>query len=110
MRSLFICFIFFLLATVSVFAQQEPQISQYWALPGYLNPGAIAQNDQLTVAALDRMQWVGVTNAPKTFFVTAEMPFRLFKKKHGVGVIVVNDQAGLFSNTDFALQYAFRLK
>lgn len=110
MRSLFICFISFLLATASAFAQQEAQISQYWALPGYLNPGAIASNDRLTVAALDRMQWTGVPNAPKTFFITAEMPFRMLKKKHGLGVIVVNDRAGLFANTDFALQYAFRLK
>ena len=110
MRNSYICFIFFLLSATTLVAQQEAQISQYWALPGYLNPGAIALNDRLTVAALDRMQWTGVPNAPKTFFVTAEMPFRLLKKKHGVGIVVVNDRAGLFSNTDFSLQYAFRLK
>lgn len=91
-------------------AQQEPQISQYWALPGYTNPAAIAQGDRLTVGALDRMQWVGVTNAPKTFLATAETPFKLIGKKHGVGVIVVSDQAGIFASTDFALQYAFRMK
>lgn len=110
MRNLSICFILFLLSAVSVSAQQEAQISQYWALPGYLNPGAIAQGDRLMVAALDRMQWTGVPDAPKTFFATAETPFRLLGKKHGVGLIVVNDQAGLFANTDFALQYAFRVK
>ena len=91
-------------------AQQEPQISQYWALPGFSNPAAIAQGDRLTVGALDRMQWVSVTNAPKTFFATAETPFKLIGKKHGVGVIVISDQAGLFAATDLALQYAFRLK
>lgn len=110
MRSSSICFILFLLTSVSVVAQQEAQISQYWALPGYLNPAAIARDDRLMVAALNRMQWTGVPNAPKTFFATAETPFRLLKKKHGVGLVVVNDQAGLFASTDFALQYAFRLK
>ncbi|MGL4293699.1 MAG: PorP/SprF family type IX secretion system membrane protein [Bacteroidales bacterium] len=110
MRNRYICFIFFLLALNSVVAQQEAQISQYWALPGYINPAALSLNDRLTVSALDRMQWTGIPNAPKTFFVTAETPFKLMKKKHSAGIIVVSDRAGLFANTDFALQYAFRLK
>ena len=56
------------------------------------------------------MQWSGVTNAPNTFIVTAETPFKFMKKEHKAGIILINDKAGLFSNTTFALQYAYGLK
>ena len=110
MRNRCYCLILFLLMTLMLWSQNDAQLSQYWALPGLTNPAAIAGGDKLTVAAIDRMQWVGVSNAPKTFMVSAETPFRLLRKKQGIGLVAVNDQAGLFSSTDFALQYAYRMR
>ena len=102
--------LFFLPVVATVRAQTDAQFSMYWALPSYMNPAAVAADDHIRVAALNRMQWVGISNAPKTFFVTAEMPFRFMKKNQAVGVMVTSDKAGLFSTNNFALQYAYHLK
>lgn len=91
-------------------AQSDMQISQYWSVPGYYNPAAIALDKNLTVAALSRLQWVGITNAPTSFMLLAETPFKLLKKTHSVGLIALNDKAGLFSNLNFGLQYAYHAK
>lgn len=99
-----------LLFPICANAQIDAQLSQYWALPGYLNPAAIASGEQLTVSALSRLQWVGMPNAPKTFLGTAEMPFRFMKRQQAVGLLVISDQAGLFSHQTYQLQYAVRFK
>lgn len=99
-----------LLAVADASAQTDAQFSMYWALPAYTNPAAVAAGDNINVAALNRMQWVGLTNAPNTFFVTAEAPFRLFKKNQAAGLMISSDKAGLFSTLNFALQYAYHLK
>ncbi len=91
-------------------AQLDVQISQYWAIPTYYNPAASGLGEKINVTALSRLQWIGVDNAPSTFFVTADMPVEFFGKNHGVGVVVNNDKAGLFSNTSLGLQYAYKLK
>ncbi len=104
-----IVFLMFLSA-VNIMAQMDAQIGQYWFMPGTFNPGALAINNKLNVAALNRMQWSGIDNAPNSFFITAESPFKFMKKEHKAGFILVNDKAGLFSNTTFGLQYAYQLK
>jgi type IX secretion system PorP/SprF family membrane protein len=64
----------------------------------------------LELAALDRMQWLGVEHAPKTIVVLAQMPFHFMERDHGVGVSMYNDKQGLFSSNVISAQYAFRLK
>ncbi len=107
-RIAFAFILLFLSCGVGIVAQNEAQLSQYWAFPGYINPAAVAAGDKLSVAALNRMQWTGIPNAPKTFLITAETPFRFLKQNHAVGLLVVSDKAGLFSTNTFALQYAFQ--
>lgn len=89
-------------------AQDDVQSSLYWAVPTLYNPAAAGSDSALHVAAFDRMQWVGVKNAPQTFFVSADMPVRLRHRLHGIGLTAVNDQAGLFSTTYVSGQYAYR--
>ena len=75
-----------LLGFVELRAQVDAQFSQYWALHNYYNAGAVGQDGKLNIRAGSRQQWVGMPGAPKTFLVSAEMPFRLFKQNHGVGL------------------------
>lgn len=110
MRKYLILTLVLIMSLSRLYAQSDAQISQYWALPGYINPSALSLNDNLNVAALTRMQWTEISNSPTTFFITAEMPFKLFKKNQAAGIILINDKAGLFSNTSFALQYAYKMK
>ena len=110
MRKLLIFTFLVCLYVVKLTAQTDPQISQYWAMPGYINPSALSLDNKLNVSALNRMQWAGMKNAPNTFIITAEAPFKFLKKEHAAGIILISDKAGLFSNTSFALQYAYKLK
>ena len=80
-------------------AQQDSQESMYWATPTLYNPATAGCDSALHISAFDRMQWVGVKGAPQTFFVSADLPVMLGRKRTGVGLTILNDQAGLFTTT-----------
>lgn len=91
-------------------AQNDPQASMYFAVPTIYNPAVAGSDSAIHISAFDRMQWVGVKNAPKTFFVSADMPFMVRDSRHGVGISVMNDEAGLFQTTQLGLQYSHSLR
>ena len=91
-------------------AQNDPQSSMYFAVPTQYNPAAAGSDSALHVSVFDRMQWVGVKNAPRTFFVSADMPFMVKQSRHGVGLAIVNDQSGLFQTTQLGVQYSHSLR
>lgn len=76
----------------------------------YYNPATAGATEDLNVMALARMEMIGVHGAPKSFFVTADMPFLFGKTQHGVGVAVFTEAIGLFQNTHAAVQYAYKHK
>lgn len=80
-------------------AQQDTQESMYWATPTLYNPATAGCDSALHISAFDRMQWVGVKDAPQTFFISADLPVMLGRKRAGVGLTILNDQAGLFTTT-----------
>lgn len=94
---------------LSCFAQNDPQTSMYWAVPTLYNPATVGCDSALHVSAFNRMQWVGVTNAPKTFFASIDMPFKVKSVRNGFGVMVMNDQAGLFKTTQLGAQYSYSM-
>jgi len=59
---------------------------------------------------MSRMQWMGITNAPRTTILTANMPYQLLGRIHGFGAVMYNDRAGLFSVTAYYGQYAWKKK
>lgn len=91
-------------------AQWDPQISQYWRVKTFYNPAFAGETSELQASALYRHQWVGIKNAPKTFIVTADMPLQFLGKLHGVGATMMSESIGLYSNTSFAAQYAYKKK
>lgn len=95
----------------ALLAQQDTQQSMYWASPTAFNPATAGCDSALHITAFDRMQWVGVRGAPQTFFVSADMPVMLGRKRAGAGVSVLNDQAGLFTTTlvNAQLDYSLNL-
>jgi type IX secretion system PorP/SprF family membrane protein len=91
-------------------AQFDAQMSNYWAAMSYYNPAYAGQTGNLEATLLSRVQWLGITNAPKTTIVTAQLPYQLFDKVHGFGATMFSDKAGLFSVTMFSGQYAWKKK
>lgn len=92
-----------------LWGQTDVQSSMYWAVPTLYNPASVGSDSALHVAAFNRMQWVGVENAPQTFFVATDMPFQFRRKRMGVGLNLISDKAGLFQTTLVGLQYSYSL-
>ncbi len=77
---------------------------------GYYNPAYAGTSGDLHALALHRQQWLGIEGAPKSFFITGDMPLKLGKTNHGVGIVVFTESIGLFQNTHVAGQYAYKQK
>jgi type IX secretion system PorP/SprF family membrane protein len=103
-------FLLFILDSGAAYGQWDSQISQYWNMKNFYNPSFAGERNVAESAVLHRRQWVGITNAPVTSFVTLNMPVNLLGKEHGVGAIMINDKFGLFSNTTTMLQYTYKFK
>ena len=98
-----------MLLVLTIQAQQEPHFAHYWAMEPSYNPAAAGKESVINVTGAYAMTLTGFENAPKTMYVGADMPFRLFNYFHGAGVQIVNDQLGLFTHQRLALQYNFKL-
>ncbi|WP_085537206.1 PorP/SprF family type IX secretion system membrane protein [Massilibacteroides vaginae] len=102
--------ILFLCITTAVQAQYDAQFSQYFMTMGYYNPAFAGTREDLNLLGIHRQQWVGIDGAPKSFFVSADMPLKLGETNHGVGMILFTESIGLFQNTHIAGQYAYKNK
>ena len=91
-------------------AQDDTQLSQYWAMPSYYNAGAAGIYEKLNLRAATRQQWVGMPGAPKSFLVLADMPLRFLKADHGIGLQLSNDSYGRFKTTAIGKQYGYKGK
>lgn len=92
------------------YAQYDARFAQYDRVRNYYNPAAAGTTEDLNLTAISRLEWVGLSGAPASFFVTGDLPLRLGKTTHGVGAVVYVDMAGLFTNTHVGLQYAYKQK
>ena len=90
------------------FAQQIPQYSQYMLNDYILNPAMTGQHDYWEVKSNNRLNWIGITDAPRTFILSAHGPFR--KHNMGMGGSVFADITGPTSRVGFYLSYAYHLK
>ena len=90
------------------FAQQIPQYSQYMLNDYILNPAMTGQYDYWEVKSNNRLNWIGITDAPRTFILSAHGPFR--KHNMGMGGSVFADITGPTSRVGFYLSYAYHLK
>jgi len=88
-------------------AQQDPMYSQYMFNMLSVNPAYTGSRDMLTMTALYRKQWVGISGAPNTFSFSADTPIR--NQKMALGINVVSDKIGISNNLVINLSYAYRV-
>lgn len=108
MKKRFLFIIALLTCVSAIRAQYDSQLSQYFMALGYYNPAYAGTSGDLNILALSRLQWVGIKGAPQSFFINADMPLKLGKTNHGVGLTVFYDAIGLFKNTHVGVQYAYK--
>lgn len=94
----------------TAYAQSEAQLTQYWAIPTYYNPAATGTSDHVRIRGGAKLQWLGITNAPKTFLATADSPLKIGSKRIGVGVTFSQQSLGLFSNLQANIQASYKFK
>ncbi|MFZ6014328.1 MAG: type IX secretion system membrane protein PorP/SprF [Bacteroidota bacterium] len=91
----------------SAHAQIDPLYAQYLNNPLLINPAYTGFNNNLNASVTYRKQWAGFDGSPST--VNASGHTSLFDNKMGLGLIILQDQAGTNKNTEVAATYAYKL-
>ena len=99
-----------LITSIPIKAQDEIMLNQHWALPTFYNPANTGNTDYLRIRGGARLQWIGVENAPRSFFGAADIPFRIMGKHLGGGITVLQESLGLFSNFNLGAQVSYKFK
>ncbi|MES2798528.1 MAG: type IX secretion system membrane protein PorP/SprF [Bacteroidota bacterium] len=104
--------VFLLIAALSSYysaAQQQATYSNYLMNEYFYNP-AIAGSKDVHIANLQyRNQWVGFDGAPSNFNANFYGSVK-DKAKHGYGVSITNERAGLMNSTGVYVDYAYHFK
>lgn len=90
-----------------VSAQYDPAFVQYWKLEPQFNPAAVGKFDQINLKIGFQTHAAGFEDAGSTLFANGDMALALGNTRHGLGLMLQNDEIGLFSHKRFSLQYAF---
>jgi len=99
-----ICTLFF---TVSLFAQQDVQYSQFIFNKMAYNPAYAGSKEAMTLGAIYRHQWQGIEGAPRTLSAFAHAPF--LNNRCGAGLAITSDRIGMVDNSYIDLNYAYRI-
>lgn len=109
MRRILLFSLFCMLLAPIMVTAQDPQFSQFYAAPLYLNPAFAGNTQQARVGLNYRNQWPSIDANFQTF--SAYFDTFIEDKNSGVGLLMMHDsegQAGL-NSTSVGLQYAYQL-
>ena len=99
----------FLLATCSWSSLTGQQLPQY-ALTAFslveMNPAATGVGEGLVVTGATRRQWNNLPGSPAGYHLSAHLPLPMFSS--GVGVSILQDEAGVQSNLEVVGLYSFQ--
>lgn len=99
----------FLLLSIFNYAQQIPVYSQNWLNPFLINPGFTGQtNSGLEANLIHRNQWKGIPGAPVTSVLSLDG--KTSDKHIGLGLLIVDDKAGLFARRGIYTSYSYKFK
>lgn len=103
-----LCFLFvFIVVSLAVKAQQDPQFSFYKQASLVYNPGFAGTSNAISALLLNRTQWSGLDGAPTTSIMSVETATNLFGIKSGVGLNIIRDELGFEENTLVNLNYTY---
>lgn len=101
--------VFFVLSNKGLEAQ-EPNFTQFYAAPTYLNPAFTGAAPYYRISANYRKQWWNISNAYETKTVGFE--YQSDKWNSGLGFLAVQDKAGALGvkSTQFSLMYSYKIR
>ncbi len=107
-KRLLIAMIMLVAVSLGALAQTDAAMSYFWVGKTYYNPAVAGESNGINLVLGSRMQWVDFKHAPMTFFLTADMPYKLLGQRLGVGVKAEFERIGLYSNTRIGAQLAWK--
>lgn len=109
MRSLKYSIVVVLLVVVQqLSAQQLPQYSNYMINEYAMNPAVGGSNPYFEGKSNNRYQWIGITDAPRTYILSVNGPTKSLKM--GLGGQIFTDIVGPTRRTGLYLSYAYHFK
>ncbi len=90
------------------FGQQDPMYTQYMYNTLAVNPAYAGSRDALSITALLRQQWVGITGAPSTQSLVMHSP--IYNDNMGLGLSVINDKIGPTQQTQVYADYSYTIQ
>ncbi|MBI3520655.1 MAG: type IX secretion system membrane protein PorP/SprF [Bacteroidetes bacterium] len=89
---------------------QDPQFTQFYAAPMYLNPAFTGVTYEHRFVANYRNQWPGISKTYQTYM--ASYDYNLSDINSGLGITVMQDRAGTagLTHTQFGVNYAYHFK
>ena len=89
---------------------QDPQFTQFYASPMYLNPAFTGLTYEHRFVANYRNQWPGVSKTYQTYM--ASYDYNLSDINSGIGITIMQDRAGTagLTHTQFGANYAYHFK
>ncbi len=111
--------VFVLCSHSRLFAQQEPQFSQYMFNRLSYNPAYAGSNGAICVTGFFRSQWMGMgltdvsgqstgASSGETMNLSFDMPVRFLHG--GIGATIISDKIGFWNNIHAKIDYAFRFQ
>lgn len=93
--------------SLSVYAQQEPQMTQYMYNKFQFNPAYAGSLDGPCITGLYRHQWFGIDGAPVSQYLSFHTP--LLNKRIGLGANLWHNTIGLSEMYNLDIGYAYRI-
>ncbi|MBK6933322.1 MAG: type IX secretion system membrane protein PorP/SprF [Saprospirales bacterium] len=93
--------------TAPVFAQQEPQYTQFMFNKLAYNPGYAGSFVSPALTAIYRNQWMGIEGAPNTQVLSFNQP--VLNERVGIGANLVRNSIGINRNFTLDLVYCYRI-
>jgi type IX secretion system PorP/SprF family membrane protein len=91
-----------------LFAQQLPLFSQFMLNDYFLNPAVAGSRPYFDAVSANRLQWIGITDAPRTYALSMQGPLKA--KNMGVGGYLFTDVSGPTRRIGFSGSYAYHVK
>jgi type IX secretion system PorP/SprF family membrane protein len=102
----FVLSIFAVLLSGNLFGQMFPLSDHYTFNTLVINPAFAGCSDALSASVSYRTQWVGFQDAPKSYLLSVHTP--IDNDRMGLGLLMVNNSLGIYRETSFIGNYAYR--
>ena len=107
-RILYISMVLLFGAISEASGQQLPQFTQFWTNPYLVNPAAAGSEDRFHASTLYRSQWSGITDAPRTYWLSLTAPSA--NRKMGYGGHIYTDVTGPTRRVGAQGAYSYHLQ